>query len=136
VRVVRHQVTGTGYVSPHYLSYKSSLTQHIIAGDGHLKSFGMDLAATARQHHKTVLEAIPFYALIVLMTAFQYLQQRQMNQRNPQAANANPHAVEVGAAEVLVQRLQPVVPGQPAALSAAAVPTAAVRLVEEEHFVA
>ena len=90
VRVVRHQTVGTGYVSPHYLSYKSSLTQHIIAGDGHLKSFGMDLAASARQHHKTVLEAIPFYALIVLMTAFQYLQQRQMNQRNPQAANANP----------------------------------------------
>lgn len=90
VRVLRHQTTGTGYVSPHYLSYKSSLTQHIITGDGHLKSFGMDLAATARQHHKTVLEAIPFYALIVIMTAFQYLQQRQMNQRNPQAANANP----------------------------------------------
>jgi len=90
VRVMRQQTTGTGYVSPHYLSYKASLTQHIIASNGHLKAFGMDLAATARGHHKNVVEAIPFFALIVLMTAFQYLQQRQMNVRNPQAANANP----------------------------------------------
>jgi YidC/Oxa1 family membrane protein insertase len=91
VRVLRHQIGGSaGYVSPHYLSYKASLTQHIISGNGIMKSFGVDLAATARQHHATVGEAIPYYALIVIMTISQYWQQRQINQRNPAAANANP----------------------------------------------
>jgi YidC/Oxa1 family membrane protein insertase len=91
VRVLRHQIGGpSGYVSPHYLSYKASLTQHIIANNGAMKSFGVDLAATARQHHASVGQAIPYFALIVVMTASQYWQQRQINQRNPAAANANP----------------------------------------------
>ena len=91
VRVLRHQIGGSaGYVSPHYLSYKASLTQHIIASNGVMKSFGVDLAATARDHHATVGQAIPYYALIVIMTISQYWQQRQINQRNPAAANANP----------------------------------------------
>ena len=91
VRVLRHQIGGPGgYVTPHYLSYKASLTQHIMANNGVMKSFGVDLAATARQHHASVGEALPFYGLIVIMTASQYWQQRQINQRNPAAANANP----------------------------------------------
>jgi hypothetical protein len=53
-------------------------------------SFGMDLAKSARDHHGSVSKALPYYALIVVMTASQYVQQQQMNKRNPQAANANP----------------------------------------------
>jgi YidC/Oxa1 family membrane protein insertase len=91
VRVLRQQVgTPGGYVAPHYLSYKTSLTQHIMASNGVMKSFGMDLAATARQHHATVGQALPYYGLIVVMTASQYWQQREINKRNPAAANANP----------------------------------------------
>ncbi|GAC1589553.1 MAG: hypothetical protein NVS3B21_06260 [Acidimicrobiales bacterium] len=87
VRVVRHQIGGgAGYVEPHYIAYKTSLHQHIVASDGHLRSFGMDLAQAARDHHSSWLVAIPFYALIVIMTITQYWQQRQMNIRNPQAA--------------------------------------------------
>ena len=87
VRVVRHQIGGgAGYVEPHYIAYKTSLHQHIVASDGHLRSFGMDLAQSARDHHSSWLVAIPFYALIVIMTITQYWQQRQMNIRNPQAA--------------------------------------------------
>ncbi|GAC1534585.1 MAG: hypothetical protein NVS3B12_15570 [Acidimicrobiales bacterium] len=87
VRVARHQIGGgAGYVEPHYIAYKTSLYQHIVASDGHLRSFGMDLAQAARDHHSSWLVAIPFYALIVIMTITQYWQQRQMNIRNPQAA--------------------------------------------------
>ncbi|MHB8467519.1 MAG: YidC/Oxa1 family membrane protein insertase [Acidimicrobiales bacterium] len=91
VRLLRHQVGGVpGYVTPHYLSYNSSLTQHIIHSNGVMKSFGFDLASTARAHHATVAQALPYYGLIVVMTVSQYWQQRQINQRNPAAANANP----------------------------------------------
>jgi len=91
VRLVRNQVGGSGgYVAPHYLAYSSKLTQSIIKGGGHLKAFGMDLSQTARAHHSSVGQALPYYILIVVMTASQYWQQRQINQRNPAAANANP----------------------------------------------
>jgi YidC/Oxa1 family membrane protein insertase len=91
VRLVRGQVAGSGgYVAPHYLSYSAKLTQSIIKGGGHLKAFGMDLSQTARAHHSSVGQALPYYILIVVMTASQYWQQRQINRRNPAAANANP----------------------------------------------
>jgi YidC/Oxa1 family membrane protein insertase len=91
VRLVRGQVGGSGgYVAPHYLAYSSKLTQAIIHGGGHLKAFGMDLSQTARAHHSSVGQALPYYILIVVMTASQYWQQRQINRRNPAAANANP----------------------------------------------
>src|SRR5665213_1866964 len=68
VRLLRHQVGGAaGYVSPHYITYKSTISQHIIASNGVMKSFGMDLAASARQHHPSVGAALPFYGLIVIM---------------------------------------------------------------------
>src|SRR3954454_1426746 len=62
------------------------------AVNGHIpmKSFGMDLANAATSHHSSVVAAIPFWMLIALTTATQYYQQRQLNNRNPQAAAANP----------------------------------------------
>jgi hypothetical protein len=48
-----------------------------------MKSFGMNLAATARQHHPSPAAAVPFYLLIVIMTAAQYWQQRQISNRMP-----------------------------------------------------
>jgi YidC/Oxa1 family membrane protein insertase len=77
-----------GIPNPHYLPHASSLYSHLVAGGGKMVSFGMDLGKTARDAHGTA--AIPFYGLIVIMTASQYVQQQQMNKRNPQAANANP----------------------------------------------
>lgn len=91
VRTLRQQHGGgAGFVSPHYLAYKASLTQHIIASNGQMKAFGMDLAKAAQSNHASQAAAIPFYALIVIMTASQYWQQRQINLRNPQATAANP----------------------------------------------
>src|SRR3954453_20148307 len=62
------------------------------AVNGHIsmKSFGMDLANAATRHPSRVAAAIPFWVLIARTTATQYYQQRQLNNRNPQAAAANP----------------------------------------------
>ena len=91
VRLLRGQVGGPGgFVAPHYLAYHSKLAQSIVAHGGQLKAFGVDLGQTALSHHTSVAQALPFYVLIVVMTLSQYWQQRQINQRNPAAANANP----------------------------------------------
>ncbi len=91
VRVLRHDIGGPGgYVAPHYLSYKTTMFQHLIGSNGVLKSFGVDLGLTARDHHASVGAAVPYFALIVVMTGSQYWQTRQINQRNPAAAQANP----------------------------------------------
>jgi YidC/Oxa1 family membrane protein insertase len=79
-----------GLPSPKYLAHSSSMYQHLVADGGKMVSFGMDLGKSARDSHGSIGAAIPFYALIVIMTVSQYVQQRQMNARNPQAANANP----------------------------------------------
>jgi YidC/Oxa1 family membrane protein insertase len=76
--------------NPHYLSHNSSLYQHLVRDGGKMVSFGFDLGKTARDHHASVAAALPYYGLIVIMTVSQYVQQQQMNKRNPQAANANP----------------------------------------------
>src|SRR3954454_3190207 len=55
-----------------------------------LKSFGMDLAKTVSDSHGSFARALPFYLLIGLTTLTQYYQQRQLNNRNPGAAAANP----------------------------------------------
>jgi YidC/Oxa1 family membrane protein insertase len=84
------QRTLNGLPNPHYLPHASSLYTHLVADNGKMISFGMDLGKAARENHGSLGAAIPFYALIVIMTASQYVQQQQMNKRNPQAANANP----------------------------------------------
>jgi YidC/Oxa1 family membrane protein insertase len=79
-----------GLPNPHYIPHSSSLYQHLVADGGKMMSFGMDLGKAARASHGSVGAAIPYYVLIVVMTVSQYVQQQQMNKRNPQAASANP----------------------------------------------
>jgi YidC/Oxa1 family membrane protein insertase len=53
---------------------------------------GMDLAQTPLNHHGSnqAVLILPYLALIALSMFLQYFQMRQMNNRNPQAAAANP----------------------------------------------
>jgi YidC/Oxa1 family membrane protein insertase len=83
-----------GLPNPHYLSPSSSLYHHLIADGGRMVSFGMDLGKSAKDPHGSVGAAIPFYALIVIMTVVQYLQQRQMMARNPQTGDANAQTMQ------------------------------------------
>jgi YidC/Oxa1 family membrane protein insertase len=57
----------------------------------HMKVLGVDLARTVSEAGKLGFAvALPFYVLLVLTTLTQYYQQRQISNRNPQAAAANP----------------------------------------------
>ena len=56
-----------------------------------MKVLGIDLAQTVSKAGKLgFATALPFYVLLALTTATQYYQQRQISNRNPQAAAANP----------------------------------------------
>src|SRR5438067_11779934 len=56
-----------------------------------MKVLGVDLAQTVSGAGKHGFsKALPFYVLLALTTATQYYQQRQISNRNPQAAAANP----------------------------------------------
>lgn len=63
-------------------------------GDKHfvvqIKVLGVDLAQKVSANHGSFAKGLPFYALIALTTLTQYYQQRQISNRNPQAAAANP----------------------------------------------
>jgi YidC/Oxa1 family membrane protein insertase len=74
-----------GVPTPKYISHSSSLYHDIVSSHGHLKSFGIDLAQSAKTHHATFAKALPFYILIVVMVAVQYWQQWQMTSRAPAA---------------------------------------------------
>src|SRR3954451_17254638 len=51
-----------------------------------MKVLGMDLAKSVGSVHGSLVKALPFYLPIALTTATQYYQQRQITNRNPQAA--------------------------------------------------
>ena len=55
-----------------------------------MKVLGVDLAKSVGDNHGSFAKALPYYVLIALTTATQYYQQRQISNRNPQAAAANP----------------------------------------------
>jgi YidC/Oxa1 family membrane protein insertase len=76
-----------GKPEPAYLSHSSQMYKDIVAAGGKLESFGMDLAESAKSAmHHSVGTAIPYLVLVALVIFTQYYQQRQMNARNPQAA--------------------------------------------------
>jgi YidC/Oxa1 family membrane protein insertase len=80
-----------GVLQPRYISHNSHLYHDLQHSGGKMVSFGMDLAKSAIGTHDSVAAAIPFWVLIALMMGTQYYQQRQLNVRNPQAAQ-NPQA--------------------------------------------
>jgi len=58
---------------------------------GEVKAFGFDLARSAAEMStKGFVKFLPYLVLIVLMIGLQVFAQRQVNQRNPAAAAANP----------------------------------------------
>jgi YidC/Oxa1 family membrane protein insertase len=72
-----------------------------VAGNGHLRAFGIDLADTVRSAGNWGHKA-PFIILILVAVALQYIQMRQINGRNPAAAAANPQLQTM-------QRVMPVI---------------------------
>lgn len=78
-----------GKPTPKFLAHNTLMYHEIVKAHGALNAFGMDLAKSAVGSHGTFLEALPYFALILIMMGSQYYQQAQMTSRNP-AASQNP----------------------------------------------
>lgn len=80
-------------IAPRYIPGNSRIHQNLIASKGQMHFwFGMNLSSTPFAHHGTdqFLLVLPYLALIGFAIFFQYYQMKQMNSRNPGAAQANP----------------------------------------------
>jgi YidC/Oxa1 family membrane protein insertase len=74
---------------PAYLNHESALYRSL-EGRTEMMAFGMDLSESASQAlQDTVVHALPYLVLIVLVGATGFIQQRQIQGRNPNA-NINP----------------------------------------------
>jgi YidC/Oxa1 family membrane protein insertase len=82
-----------GCASPRYIPTSSQMHQSLVASNGQMHWwFGMDLSSYPFSHHgaNQALLTLPYLALIGAAMFLQYYQMKQMNNRNPQAAAANP----------------------------------------------
>ena len=82
--------TGPVVPQPRYISHNTRLYHDLIAANGHMSAFGLDLTKTPFSHEAHWYVAIPYVAIVVVAILLQYLQMRQLNSRNPAAAQANP----------------------------------------------
>jgi YidC/Oxa1 family membrane protein insertase len=87
---------------PDYVSHSTRLYHDLIAANGHMKAFGLDLGNNLFSHNAHWYGAIPYGAIVAVAIALQYLQMRQLNSRNPGAAQANPQMQ-------MVQRYMPLI---------------------------
>jgi YidC/Oxa1 family membrane protein insertase len=82
--------TYKGKARPDYVHHSTRLYRDLITANGHMKAFGLDLGNNLFSHHSSWLGALPYGAIVAVAIGLQYLQMRQLNSRNPGAAQANP----------------------------------------------
>ncbi len=86
-------VKGHFVAMPRYIPKSSKMYHNLVVNKGQMHAiFGMDLSSTPFSHHgaNQALLTIPYLVLIGMAIFLQYYQMKQMNSRNPQAAQANP----------------------------------------------
>jgi YidC/Oxa1 family membrane protein insertase len=76
--------TSGGQPAPKYLDHTSDLYQKIVDAGGQLISWGFDLADAATSSHDSIVDALPYYFLILLTAGTAWFTQRQaMGRRDP-----------------------------------------------------
>ena len=85
-----------GIPDPKYLEEGSRLYRDIVAGDGELVSFGMDLAKTAlKGPHASCGAALPFFVMAALAGITMWFQMKRQQGRNPKAAAEQPPGMQM-----------------------------------------
>jgi YidC/Oxa1 family membrane protein insertase len=92
IRGLTHTVTVHGHevARPYYVNPHTQLYQALAATPGEMKAFGINLADSLFSPQSSWVGHIPYAALVAVAIVLQYLTMRQMNRRNPAAAQANP----------------------------------------------
>lgn len=82
------------HIAPRYIPNTSKMYCHLIASNGKMMSFGMDMALKPFSHHGSIWAALPFFIFVAVAVFLQYFQMSQMNKRNP-ASQANPQMANI-----------------------------------------
>jgi YidC/Oxa1 family membrane protein insertase len=96
------KVHGQIVARPDYVSHGTRLYRDLVLAKGHMQAFGLDLGNNLFSHRAHWYGAIPYGAIVAVAIALQYLQMRQLNSRNPGAAQANPQMQ-------MIQRYMPLI---------------------------
>jgi YidC/Oxa1 family membrane protein insertase len=91
--VTCHTTSTFGCAEPRYIPTDGKMYSNLVLNHGQMHWwFGMDLSSTPFTHHgaNQALLIIPYLVLIGAAIFLQYYQMKQMNSRNPGAAQANP----------------------------------------------
>ncbi|HEX9970155.1 MAG TPA: membrane protein insertase YidC [Acidimicrobiales bacterium] len=87
VLIVMYQVIrGLTKATPKYLDESTKLYQDLVADKGRMIDFGVDLARKAGETHPSLGKAIPYFVLVAAVVIAQYVQTKQMQGRNKNAA--------------------------------------------------
>lgn len=78
--------------APKYISHSSLLYHNLIADHGQMYAFGLNLAKSAITAGGGFWHVLPYWILVIVGIALQYIQMRRLTARNPQQAAANPQA--------------------------------------------
>jgi YidC/Oxa1 family membrane protein insertase len=92
IRGLTHTVTVNGHevARPYYVGHNTKLYHALAATPGQMKALGINLADSLFSHQSSWVGHVPYALLVAIAIALQYLTMRQMNRRNPGAAQANP----------------------------------------------
>ncbi|MEI6700526.1 MAG: YidC/Oxa1 family membrane protein insertase [Actinomycetota bacterium] len=91
---------GTTKSSPQYIPHSSAMYHDLVASNGHMVSFGVDLSNHPFSPGLTVVQRIPLFALIAAAVGLQYVLMWQIK-KNTQAGNAAPAQMQT------IQRIMP-----------------------------
>ena len=82
------------HVAPRYIPNSSKMFCNLVASNGKMMSFGMDMALKPFSHHSSIWAAAPYFIFVAVAVFLQYFQMSQMSKRNP-ASQANPQMAKI-----------------------------------------
>ena len=104
IRGLTHMTPGVNgaaeKASPQYIPHSSQMYHDLIASNGHMVSFGVDLANHPFSPGLTLVQRIPLFALIGAAVGLQYVLMWQIK-KNLQAGNQGPQQMQT------IQRIMP-----------------------------
>lgn len=101
--VIRGITTITnGHSAPRYIPTDSKMYHALIASNGKMESFGIDLALKPFSPHSSWIAAVPYFVLVAIAVALQYFQMSQINNRNKKTGQ------EVPSQQQMIQRFFPI----------------------------
>lgn len=92
---VLHPCTTAICGSPRYISQSTLLYHNLVVSHGQMEAFGINLSQKALGPHTSFAAALPYWGLVAIAIGLQWFQMRQLNSRNPAAAQANPQMAQM-----------------------------------------